>query len=279
MEARIVAAEMSKILGQPIVVETRGGAGGTIGTNHVVRSKPDGYTLLYPGVTVYTLAPHVSEIPYKQEDLVPIVGISLLANCLVTNVNAPWKTVQEFVEYGKKNPGGIKMGHGGVGGAQHISTEGLAYAAGIKVAQVPYKGSSECLVAVIGGHIHGTMAMHTQAISQFRGGKLRLLAMGFSKRHPDVPDVPTFQEAKIPLQASVTENRLGLFAPKGTPEEVVNKLVEAARKTMATPEVLENFKKIGNIPEFLNQAEFKKALAEQSRQFKDIAERVGMGKK
>ena len=279
LEARVVAADMQKTLGQPVLVEPRGGGGGTIGTNYVAQSKPDGYILLYSSATQLTLAPLLSELPYTLEDLIPIASTSILTNVLAVNANAKWKNIQEFVDYGKKNPGAIKFGSGGVGTALHMLAEALAFATGMKIAHVPYKGSGDAMIAVIGGHIDCTFAMAQTVLPQVRGKKIRVLATAGANRFPDFPEAPTFTEIGIPIDPKLGVNWQGVCAPKGTPKEVCDIIGAAIRKSMARPETIKTFKEIGSFPNYNDSKGYKAFLVEQSNLFKGLVDKLDLKNK
>jgi tripartite-type tricarboxylate transporter receptor subunit TctC len=270
---------MSKILGQSVLVENRSGGGGSIGTNYVVQSKPNGYNLLYAAGTVLTLTPHVSDLPYKFDDLLPIAMTSYIPQFLAVGVNTPWKTIQDFVEYAKKHPHVIKYGSTGTGSAVHFCGEALAAAAGIELTHVPFKGVAEAITAVIGGHIDGVFAMPQPIIPQVRGGKLRVLAVCSSQRYPDLPDVPTLPEAGIPFETRAGINWFGFFAPKGTPKPICDKLTETVDKVITDQESFNTLRKIGSLPEFRGQKEFKTLLEKQSLMFKELSDKLGVKKK
>ena len=279
IEARTLAPAMSKILVQSVLVDNKAGGGGSIGTNYVVQSKPDGYTLLFAAGTVLTLTPHVSDLPYKFDDLIPIAMTSYTPQFLAVGVNAPWKTIQDFVDYAKKHPRVIKYGSTGTGSAVHFCGEALAAAAGVELTHVPFKGVAEAITAVIGGHIDGVFAMPQPIIPQIRGGKLRALAVCSSKRYPDLPDVPTLPEAGIPFETRAGINWFGFFAPKGTPKPICDKLTETVGKMINDPETFNTLRKIGSLPEFGDQKEFKTVLEKQSLMFKELSSKLGVEKK
>lgn len=279
MEARTLAPALSKIFGQTVLVENRAGGGGSIGTNYVVQAKPDGYTILFAAGTVLTLTPHVSDLPYKIDDLLPIASTSYIPQFLAVAANAPWKTIQEYVDYAKKHPRAIKYGSTGFGSAVHFCGEALAAAAEIELTHVPFKGVAEAITAVIGGHIESVFAMPQPLIPQIKGGKLRAIAVCTSQRYPDLPDVPTMTEAGIPFETRAGINWFGYFAPKGTPKPICDKFTETVQKAIGDSETFNSLRKIGSLPEFRDQKEFKALLEKQSQMFKELSEKLGLKKK
>jgi tripartite-type tricarboxylate transporter receptor subunit TctC len=234
---RIVAEKMSENLGQQIVVDNRGGAGGTIGSRAVSKSTPDGYTLLlgYTGTLAIgpTLYPNAGYDPRK--DFAPIGLIGDAPNSLVVHPSFPAKSVQELIAYAKANPGKVNYGSAGVGTVSHVSGEYFATAAGIKLTHVPYKGTGPALADLIGGHIPMAFAPIPATHSNIAGGTLRGLAVTSAKRSSLVPDLPTVAESGIPgFEASLF---YGIVAPAGTPRPIVDRLNQALRAALANDEV------------------------------------------
>jgi len=235
--ARIVADRMAEALGQPIVVDNRGGAGGTIGTRAVAKSLPDGYTLLlgYTGTLAIgpTLYPNAGYDPRK--DFAPVGLIGNAPNSLVVHPSFAPRSVQELIAYAKANPGAVNYGSAGVGTVSHVSGEYFATAAGIKLTHVPYRGTGPALADLIGGHIPMAFAPIPATHGPVAQGQLRGLAVTSAKRSSLVPDMPTIAESGIPgFEASLF---YGIVAPAGTPRTIIDKLNEALRAALASDEV------------------------------------------
>jgi len=277
-EARLLAPVLAKVLGKSVLVDNKPGGGGSIGTNFVVRAKPDGYTLLFAAGTVLTLTPHASDLPYKIDDLIPLAGTSYISQLLAVGVNTPWKTIQEYVDYAKKNPRAIKFGSTGAGSAVHICGESLAAAAGVQLTHVPFKGVAEAITAVIGGHIDSVVAMPQPIIPQAKGEKIRPIVVFSSQRYAELPDVPAITESGIPFDTRAGMNWFGFFAPKGTPLAICNKFTEAVHKALTDQETLLSLKKIGSLPDFKDPKEFRSVLENQSNIFKDVLNSIGYKK-
>jgi tripartite-type tricarboxylate transporter receptor subunit TctC len=234
---RTVAEKMSEILGQQIVVDNRGGAGGTIGTRAVAKSAPDGYTLLlgYTGTLAIapTLYPSAGYDP--RNDFAPVGMIGHAPNSLVVHPSTPAKTVQELVAHAKANPGKVNYGSAGVGTVSHVSGEYFASAADVKLVHIPYKGTGPALADLIGGHIPMAFAPIPATHGPVSQGLLRGLAVTSAKRSTLVPDLPTIQESGIKdFEASLY---YGIVAPAGTPRPIIDRLNEALRKALATADV------------------------------------------
>jgi tripartite-type tricarboxylate transporter receptor subunit TctC len=234
--ARLVAERMSKTLGQQIVVENRGGAGGTIATRAIAKSLPDGYTLLlaYTGTFAInpTLYPHAGYDPRK--DFAPIGSIGTLTSVLVTHPSVPAKTPTELIAYAKANPGKVNYAYvpGTVG---QISTEMFAKAAGIKLTNIPYKGNGNAITDLLGGHVSMMFISILPAIGNIQGGKLNALAVASPSRAAVLPDVPTISEAALPGFSAVMT--YGLVAPAGTPRAIVERLNTELRSALADEEL------------------------------------------
>jgi len=235
--ARIVADRMAEALGQPIVVDNRGGAGGTIGTRAVAKSLPDGYTLLlgYTGTLAIgpTLYPNAGYDPRK--DFAPIGLIGNAPNSLVVHPSFAPRSVQELIAYAKANPGAVNYGSAGVGTVSHVAGEYFATAADIKLTHVPYRGTGPALADLIGGHIPMAFAPIPATHGPVAQGQLRGLAVTSAKRSSLVPDMPTIAESGIPgFEASLF---YGIVAPAGTPRVIIDKLNEALRAALASEDV------------------------------------------
>jgi tripartite-type tricarboxylate transporter receptor subunit TctC len=234
---RTVADKMSEILGQQIVVDNRGGAGGTIGTRAVAKSAPDGYTILlgYTGTLAIgpTLYPTAGYDPRK--DFAPIGMIGHAPNSLVVHPSFPAKSVSELVAHAKANPGKVNFGSAGVGTVSHVSGEYFANAAGVKLLHIPYKGTGPALADLIGGHIPMAFAPIPATHGPISQGLLRGLAVTSAKRSSLMPELPTIAESGVKdFEASLY---YGLVAPAGTPREIIDRLNKALRAALATPEV------------------------------------------
>src|SRR5262245_22817024 len=246
---RTVADKMSEILGQQIVVDNRGGAGGTIGTRAVAKSPPDGYTILlgYTGTLAIgpTLYPGAGYDPRK--DFAPIGMIGHAPNSLVVHPSFPVHSVKELVDYAKANPGTVNYGSAGVGTVSHVSGVYFANAAGIQLTHIPYKGTGPALADLLGGHIPMAFAPIPATHANIAEGKMRGLAVTSAKRSSLLPDVPTVAEAGISgFEASLY---YGLVAPAGTPRPIVDRLNKALRDALATEEVRKRLATDGAEPE------------------------------
>jgi tripartite-type tricarboxylate transporter receptor subunit TctC len=225
---RALATSTEKYLGQPIVVENKPGAAGTLGASAMINAKPDGYTITQIPITVFRY-PHMAQVGYDPlADLTYIIGISGYTFGVVVRADAPWKTWQELVAYAKANPGKLSYGTPGANTSLHVTMEDIAQRDGIKWVQVPYKGNAESMTSLLGGHIQAA-ADSTGWGSQVDAGKMRLLVTWGEKRTKRWPDVPTLKELGYDI---VSTSPYGIAGPKGMDPKVAKVLHDAFRKGM-----------------------------------------------
>lgn len=274
LTARVVAAEMSKSLGQSVVADNRPGASGMIGAEMVARAEPDGYTILanaslhvingfiYPDMRFDAL-----------KDFEPITQLAAVPLVLVVPVSLPVKSVQELVEYGKKNPGKLNFGSSGNASAQQLAGESFKMAAGIEMQHVPYKGSSPALADLVGGQIQLMFDSMPSAMPFIKSGKLRAIAVTTTNRAQALPDLPTIAESGYP--GFDISTWYGYWAPKGTPAEIVNKLSAAASEALKKPNVMEQYAGMGAEPVGSTPAEFSKYNASEAVKWEAIVRKSG----
>lgn len=239
--SRTVAQKLQMALGQPVVVENRGGAGGGVGMQALAKSAPDGYTIGLSTTGTHTINPalygeRVGYDPIK--DFTPLTMAVSYVNMLVINANHPAKNVKELVEYAKANPGKVSFGSAGNGSSNHLSGEVLKMLAGVQMQHVPYRGSALALNDTISGQITFMFDILNVAIPQSRSGRVRALAVTSSKRSPYLPDVPTMEEAGVPgYSAAGSDLWFGIMAPAGLPKPIADKLQSELVKVLRSPEM------------------------------------------
>jgi tripartite-type tricarboxylate transporter receptor subunit TctC len=243
--ARLVAPGLQEALGQPVIVENKPGAGGTIGADQVVKSAADGYTLLMGSNSSFSVAPALyPKNPYHPlKDFAPVASIASGPFVLVTSGAAQDKSAKDLVARAKASPGKLTMSSAGTGSSNHLVGELFQETAGVKFTHVPYKGSGQALTDLMGGQVDLHFDQITSAAGHIQSGKLRALMVTAPQRVATLPDVPTSTEAGYPsFQAT---NVTGLIAPAGTPREVIEKLNAAVQKVIAQPAVREKLATIG----------------------------------
>ena len=242
--ARALSDVMSKDLGQPIIIENKLGAGGTIAAAQVAKSDPDGYTLLVHS-SGHALNPSIyPNLPYDTlKDLTGITPLAAIPNVLVVNPNKGWKNLADMVAAVKANPDQMNYGSAGIGSATHMNAEKFNLVAGIKATHVPYKGTPEAISEVIGGRIDWFFSPLASALPLIKSGQLQALAISTPKRSSALPSLPTTIEAGYPNSDYILW--VGLIAPTNIPPSVVKKLNDEVIKAQANPEVKERFAKLG----------------------------------
>jgi tripartite-type tricarboxylate transporter receptor subunit TctC len=252
--ARAVAAEMSKAYGQGVTIENRAGAGGNLGSDVVAKAAPDGYTLLVGAVSPQAI--NVSlypNMPYDvMRDFEHITLVAAVPNVMEVHPSVPAKTVREFIEYAKANPGKLAYASSGSGTSIHLSAELFKTMTGVNMLHVPYKGSAPAVTDLVAGQVQVMFDNLPSSMQMIRAGKLRALGITSARRSPALPDVPTVAEAGVPgFEAT---SWFGMHAPAKTPRDIVTKLYSTVSASLKTPEMIERMasqgaEPVGNTPE------------------------------
>ena len=269
--ARVVAQKLTPVLGQPVVVENRPGATGTIGTQSVIQAAPDGYTLLFMAASLHTFSPHLmkdmkfdtvaditpisisvqfpyvltvnAESPYRTvNDITPISVSVQFPYVLAVSAESPYKSVGDLIKAAKAQPGKLAYGSFGVGSGPNIVTELFKQQTGTEILHVPYKGGSQVTAALLGGEIPFMIDSLPSPLGQIKGGKLRALAVTGRERSPIVPEVPTLKESGVNIEAIIW---LGLGGPPKLPPEIVAKLFDGMKQVARDPEVQKRITDMG----------------------------------
>jgi tripartite-type tricarboxylate transporter receptor subunit TctC len=244
--ARIIAPALQDALGQPVIIENKAGAAGTIGADQVVRSAPDGYTLLMGSNSTFSVAPSLNpKNPYNPtKDFAPVASVASTPFILVVHPNGP-KTLGELVTRAKSEPGKLTMASAGTGSSNHLVGELFQSMAGTRFTHVPYKGSNPAISDLMGGQVDMHFDQVTSAGNHVQAGKLRALLVTSDKRAPMLPDVPTAAEVGFPAFGPI--NVTGLIAPAGTPRDVIDKLNAATNKALQSAAIREKYAGVGAI--------------------------------
>ena len=241
---RILGQKLAELWGQPVIVENKPGAAGSIGMDYAAHQPPDGYSFLIGNLGPVTVNPLLSKVPYDVErDFVPVSLIATGPNVLVVNPKTPVKTLGELIAYARANPGKLNFGSGGPGSVAHLSGEMLKSLAHVDIVHVPYKGGILSVNDLIAGHVQMVFSDALPVMQHIRAGTLRALAITSPERSPLVPDVPTCVESGVPGLVAV--NWWGVLLPAGTPKAIADKFYADLVKVMHDPDVKEKFAQLG----------------------------------
>ncbi len=273
--ARMVAPGLSNLLGQQLVMDNRGGAGGLIGAELAAKAIPDGYTLFFSSPGALTILPHLQKhVAYDTlRDFLPISLVSIGPFLLITHPSVPAKTVKELVALAKSEPGKLNYASAGNGAANHLAMELFKSMADINLTHVPYKGAPQAVTDLIGGNVNLMFNSIPPVMQHIKSGRLRLLGVSSAKRSPQLPDVPTISEAGVPGYESITW--FGLLAPAKTPSPIVTRLHEALVKVVRTPEMKAQLELQGYDPVGSTPAEFATFIRAESAKYAKVVKLSG----
>lgn len=273
---RPVAEAMGRELGQPVVIENRGGAGGGIGMAHAAKAAPDGYTILM-ALSSYSVLPVADTVlgrpqMYAFDALKPIARITADPTVLAVRADAPWKTVKEFVEDAKKRPGAINFGSSGNYGTMHVPMEILKQVADLRLTHIPYTGAGPAVTALLAGQIDAVSTGPATVLQHVKAGKIRVLAHWGNGKLATMPDVPSLKQAGYNAEYAQWS---GLFVPAGTPEPVVQRLRAAARAAANDPKVKDVILGAGSPILYQDTPEFEKYVEGDVRRMADVVKKIG----
>jgi tripartite-type tricarboxylate transporter receptor subunit TctC len=272
---RAIGQALSEAWGQPVVVENKGGAGATIGTEAVAKSAPDGYTLLMGVNAGIVIAPHVyPRLNYDPlKELAPAAGFAVSPMILVVPADSPAKTLRDLIAMAKAKPGELSFASSGSGALPHLTTEQFMQAAGVKMTHVPYKGSGPALPDLIAGRTQMMIDVIVSAMPLVEGGKLRALAVTTAKRYPGLPDVPTMSEAGLPgFEAA---QWYAIFAPAGTPAPILERIQADLARATASPALKDSMSRRGAEMLFTPGSAFADLVRRDSARWEKIARETG----
>src|SRR3954470_21544790 len=261
---RPVAQKLSEILGQQVVVDNRGGAGGVLATMIVAQAPPDGYTLLLGTSSGMLINPLLNpKLPYDGfRDFSPISRTNINPQALVATPSLPVNNVKELIAYAKANPGKLNAGSSGIGTPNHLGVEMLKYLAKVDIVHVAYKGGGPAMTDLIAGQIQLQFSSIPTVLGHVKAGRLKMLAIGSAKRSPALPDVPTIAESGVPGYEYTTW--YGIFGPRGMPKEIVNQLNSAVVKALSSPDVHQRLMSQGAEPAPSSPEELTRYMREES---------------
>ena len=274
--ARPVAEAMSRELGQPVLVENKGGAGGGIGMGQVAKGAADGYTILMAlsSLTVLPEADAVLGRPpmYTLASLRPIARYTADPTVLAVRADAPWKTAQDFVEDARKRPGAINYGSSGNYGTMHVPMEILAQTAGAKLTHVPFTGAGPAVVALLGGQVEALSTGPATVLQHVKAGKVRVLGHWGNGRLESLPEVPALKDVGYKAEYAQWS---GLFIPAGTPEPIAQKLRAAAKAAANDPKVRQVILAAGSPVQYLDAPEFERYVQDDARRMAEVVKKIG----
>ncbi|HSQ03880.1 MAG TPA: tripartite tricarboxylate transporter substrate binding protein [Burkholderiales bacterium] len=273
--ARLVTPGLSTVLGQQLVVDNRGGAGGLIGAELAARATPDGYTLFLSSPGPLTILPHLQQhIAYDPvRDFVPIGLISVGPFLLLVHPSVPATSVKELLALARAQPGRINYASAGNGSANHLATELFKSMAGVNITHVPYKGAPQAVTDLIGGQVQMMFNSIAPMLPHIKAERVRLLAIATAKRSPQMPDVPTVSEAGVPGYEAISW--FGLMAPAKTPQAILTKLNAALVKVVHDPETRRKFETLGADPVGSSPAEFAALIRRESEKYAKVVKTSG----
>ena len=273
--ARAIAEQMTKSLGQSVIVENRSGAAGNIGSSIVAKARPDGYTLLVGSMSTHAMNPAlIPNMPFRGvEDFTPIALVANVVNTMVINAAVPASNVRELIAYAKANPGKLAYASAGGGSTNHLAAEMFIKAAGISMLHVPYKGGAPAVLDTVGNQTQVLFSAGTQTLPHVRSGKLRLLAVTEAKRSALLPDVPTLMETLPGLEMSVW---YAAFGPPGLPAGLAARLNVEINKAMSVPEVRARMDAIGVDVVNAGPEHLAAALRNDSERYSRIIKELGI---
>lgn len=272
--ARLVGGRLSEALGQPVLVENRGGAGGTIATDAVAKAAPDGYTLLQNSITTHGVGPLLySKLPYDPvKDFAPVSGLAVLPLIMAVNAELPSKSVQDLIQYAKSNS--LNFASSGNGGAPHMAAELFKSVTGAPITHVPYKGSGPAVADLVGGRVQIMFDAAPSLIQHVRSGKLRVLAAASPQRNRLLPEVPTFAELGYPKIA--VSLWYGLLAPAGTPGGTIERLNREVIRALESPDVRERLLAQGAEPMPGTPEAFASFMQEERAKWAPVVKQAGV---
>jgi tripartite-type tricarboxylate transporter receptor subunit TctC len=275
IQARLLNDKLAPRLGQQIVLDHRGGAGGNIGMEVVARSPADGYTLVITVVGTWAVNPHLYKLPYDvQKDFTPIIHFGTTPGVLVVHPSVPARSVKELIALARKRPGELTYGTAGVGSFTHISAELFGVMTGTKMTHVPYKGSGAVTTDLIGGHLQLSFSSAVPAMPQIQSGRFRALATTGAKRLAVLPDLPTIAEAGVPGYESSTWTAIA--APARTPQPVIERLNREINAVLKMPDVQERAAGMGTVLTGGTPEWFRDFLAEELVKYGKLAKQAGI---
>lgn len=268
---RFVAERISKSLGATVIVDNKPGAGATLGTEFAARSAPDGYNFFVAPTATVAISPWLRKVNFSVDDFEPVAKLTSSYGLVTARKDAPFNTYKEFIAAAKASPGKYTFATNGVGSIVHLTAVLLHLQAGVDVVHVPYKGSVESMTDLMGGRID--LMYDPVTLPRVKSGELKGLATTNPERNPEVPNVPTLKEQGLDIDG---RSWFGVFAPRGTPAAIVERMAQEARKAMEAPGTRQQLLLSAMYPDYEGPAPFGKRVQEDSRYFRDVIQKEGI---
>ena len=273
--ARLLGERLQAVLGQPVIVDYKAGAGGTVGAQDVMKAAPDGYTLMLANTGVMVINPGLyAKLPYQTlRDFTPIARTAMQPLALLVNPKLPVNSLKEFMDYTRTRPGQVNYGSAGNGGISHLVPEMFKNATGLFMVHIPYRGSAPAFTDLMGGQVQFMAESIPQAAAYHKQGKVKALAVTSRERNPALPEIPTVIESG--LKGFEVVGFYGFLAPAGLPKDITAKLSDAFRQVLATPDIRNRMVAQGADPAFLGSEDFAKFLAAEMPRWADAVKKSG----
>ncbi len=273
--ARLLSDRLQAVLGQPVLIDYKSGAGGTVGAQEVMKAAPDGHTLMLANTGVMVINPALySKLPYATlKDFVPVARTAMQPLALLVNPQVPARNLKEFMDYTRARPGQVNYGSAGNGGISHLVPEMFKNATGLFMVHIPYRGSAPAFTDLMAGQVQFMAESIPQAANYHKQGKVRALAVTSRERNPALPDIPTVIESG--LKGFEVVGFYGFLAPAGTPREVVAKLSDAFGQVLAQPELRSRMISQGADPAFLGADDFARFLGAEMPRWASAVQKSG----
>lgn len=272
--ARAFAESMRKQLPQSLLVVNKAGAGGAIGLTEVMSARPDGYRIGM-GTVEITMLPHMGVAKFAIDDFIPIAMLNAEPSAVSVKMDAPWRTIEEFLAHAKANPGVVRIGNSGMGAIWHLAAESMGQKTGTKFLHVPYAGAAPAVTDLLGGHIEAITVSPAEVAQHVAGGKVRILAVMADQRYKRFDTVPTLKEKGYDVSISTWR---GIVAPKRTPEAIVQTLRTASRKASEDPAFRETLNKLDLTYAYADGPAFQQVMEKDNAFFKGLMTQLGIAK-
>jgi tripartite-type tricarboxylate transporter receptor subunit TctC len=272
---RLFAKYASQYLGQPMVVTNKTGAGGILATAEIAKSPADGYKILLQSISFHVIQAKTEKLPFSPSLIIPIANLTEGIQGCVVKADSPWKTFQELLDFGRKNPGKLTWSHAGIGIPPHMAMEAALDKAGVKAVSVPYKGTPEAMAAFLGGHVKAGSMAYSALKDQVAAGKARYLTIYRDKRYEEMPEVPAIAELGF-QESSKIRSFFGIYCHKDVPKEIVNSLEEVSKKVCMKPEFRDDLNRLAQPLVFLTASELGEFISQAGTQVTPILKKLGL---